>query len=130
MDQQRDDEWIIENLKYHFNEKIQEKFELREPRTITEAADILMKFDKADYGITSRRKFNKGSNFSRNTTQFGNQRSNETGTKKQSFNYQDSPEKTRWGRKKDKKLRNMEEENTSSEEEKESEIGDDTLQAK
>ena len=87
LDQQRDDEWIIENLKYHFNEKIQEKFELREPRTITEAADILMKFDKADYGITSRRKFNKGSNFSRNTTQFGDQRSNETGTKKQSFNY-------------------------------------------
>lgn len=51
LDQEREDAWIIDRLKFHFNERIQDKFEAREPRTITEAANILLRLDKPNFGV-------------------------------------------------------------------------------
>lgn len=99
LDQTRDDEWIIDNLKTHFPEWIQDKFDNKEPQTIAEATEILMKLDKPNFGINNHEK--KG-----DAKQWDNRRGpttyhkNETNQNKNTTNYRPTgPRHNNWNKK-------------------------------
>lgn len=50
-EQPREDGWIVERMRSHFNERVRDKLDAKEPKTITEFAEILEKVDRATYGL-------------------------------------------------------------------------------
>ena len=52
----RSEYWIIDRLKKHFSARVQAKFDVKEPRTISEATDILANLDRATYGLDLKRR--------------------------------------------------------------------------
>ena len=72
---------MIENLKYHLNEKIQEKFDMRKPQIISDAVRNPTKFDRPSMSLEVSRKNTNNSNKNANKKKIKN-KTNQTKVRK------------------------------------------------